>query len=86
MFFTFVVAQCFLTMLCHMKFGLFIFFAAFVVAMTIFVYFMLPETKGISIDEMGSVWRSHSYWSRFVEHNDDNDVEMDQQIPPVHTH
>ncbi|KAM6581796.1 hypothetical protein CsatA_005570 [Cannabis sativa] len=47
MIFTFVVAQIFLTMLCHFKFGLFIFFAFFVVIMSIFVYFFLPETKVI---------------------------------------
>ncbi|KAK2383063.1 sugar carrier protein C [Trifolium repens] len=73
MFCTFFVAQVFLTLLCHMKFGLFIFFAFFVVVMTIFVYFMLPETKGIPIEEMGKVWKGHSYWSRFVD-NDDKGV------------
>ncbi|CAI0406891.1 unnamed protein product [Linum tenue] len=67
MIFTFAVAQIFLMMLCRLKFGLFLFFAFFVVAMSIFVYFFLPETKGIPIEEMGRVWRSHWYWSRFVE-------------------
>ncbi|XP_004505018.1 sugar carrier protein C-like [Cicer arietinum] len=67
---TFFVAQVFLTMLCHMKFGLFIFFAFFVVVMTLFVYFMLPETKGIPIEEMSGVWKAHSYWSRFVDNHD----------------
>nr|CAD30830.1 monosaccharide-H+ symporter [Datisca glomerata] len=66
MIFTFAIAQIFLTMLCHLKFGLFIFFAFFVVVMSIFVYFFLPETKGIPIEEMGRVWKSHWYWSRFV--------------------
>ncbi|OWM77539.1 sugar carrier protein C [Punica granatum] len=66
MIFTFAVAQVFLTMLCHLKFGLFIFFAFFVVVMSIFVYFFLPETKGIPIEEMGRVWKTHWYWSRFV--------------------
>jgi hypothetical protein len=61
MFFSFVVGQIFLTMLCHMKFGLFIFFAFFVVVMTIYIYFMLPETKGIPIEGMSRVWKSHSY-------------------------
>ncbi|KAF8029672.1 hypothetical protein BT93_E2179 [Corymbia citriodora subsp. variegata] len=72
MFFTFIIAQIFLTMLCHMKFGLFLFFAFFVLIMSIFIYFMLPETKGIPIEEMAMVWRKHWYWSRYV--GNDNDV------------
>ncbi|MBA0568639.1 hypothetical protein Golob_006117 [Gossypium lobatum] len=67
MMFTFLVAQVFLTMLCHLKFGLFMFFAFFVVIMSIFVYYFLPETKGIPIEEMNQVWKSHWYWSRFME-------------------
>ncbi|XP_062087352.1 sugar carrier protein C [Humulus lupulus] len=70
MIFTFIVAQIFLTMLCHLKFGLFIFFAFFVVIMSIFVYFFLPETKGIPIEEMNQIWRSHWYWSRFLSDED----------------
>lgn len=61
MFFTFLVSQIFLTMLCHMKFGLFIFFAFFVVVMTFYIYFMLPETKGVPIEGMSRVWKSRSY-------------------------
>ncbi|TYI23252.1 hypothetical protein ES332_A06G152000v1 [Gossypium tomentosum] len=67
MMFTFLVAQVFLTMLCHLKFGLFMFFAFFVIIMSIFVYYFLPETKGIPIEEMNQVWKSHWYWSRFME-------------------
>ncbi|XP_022955194.1 sugar carrier protein C isoform X2 [Cucurbita moschata] len=70
MFFTFVIAQVFLTMLCHMKFGLFIFFAFFVVVMSIFVALFLPETKGIPIEEMSQVWKKHWYWRRFVRDTD----------------
>lgn len=66
MFFTFVVAQVFLNMLCHFKFGLFLFFGFFVVVMTAFIFFFVPETKGIPIEEMGQVWKTHWYWSRFV--------------------
>ncbi|KAJ7968456.1 sugar transporter 1 [Quillaja saponaria] len=66
MIFTFLIAQIFLTMLCHLKFGLFLVFAFFVVIMSFFVYFFLPETKGIPIEEMGNVWKTHWYWSRFV--------------------
>ncbi|KAJ1391678.1 Sugar/inositol transporter [Sesbania bispinosa] len=80
MLFTFFVAQVFLTMLCRLKFGLFIFFAFFVLVMTIFVYFMLPETKGIPIEEMSKVWKAHPYWSKFVEDDDNGGggVEMDR--------
>ncbi|KAK4595625.1 hypothetical protein RGQ29_013919 [Quercus rubra] len=66
MLFTFIVAQLFLTMLCHLKFGLFILFAFFVVLMTLFVYFFLPETKNIPIEEMTSVWKEHWFWRRFM--------------------
>ncbi|KAI9080503.1 hypothetical protein K1719_037469 [Acacia pycnantha] len=66
MIFTFLIAQVFLLMLCHLKFGLFFFFAAFVLIMTIFIAFFLPETKGVPIEEMNSVWKSHWFWNKFV--------------------
>ncbi|XP_076940877.1 sugar carrier protein C-like [Bidens hawaiensis] len=66
MFFTFLIAQSFLTMLCHLKFGIFLFFALWVVVMTMFVYMFLPETKNIPIEEMAIVWKNHWFWSRFV--------------------
>ncbi|CAN4116416.1 unnamed protein product [Withania somnifera] len=76
MLFTFGVAQTFLKMLCGMKFGLFIFFGGFVFIMTLFVYFFLPETKNIPIEEMSHVWREHWYWKKFVD--DDDAVSMPQ--------
>ncbi|KAG5614007.1 hypothetical protein H5410_013831 [Solanum commersonii] len=66
MIFTFIVAQVFLTLLCHLKFGLFIFFAFFVCVMTVFIYFFLPETKNVPIEEMVVVWKQHWFWSRFM--------------------
>lgn len=70
MFFTFVIAQVFLTMLCHFKFGLFLFFAFFVVIMSVFVYFFLPETRGIPIEEMSIVWKNHWYWGKYIPDDD----------------
>uniref|UniRef100_A0A0C9RGV6 TSA: Wollemia nobilis Ref_Wollemi_Transcript_25410_1781 transcribed RNA sequence n=1 Tax=Wollemia nobilis TaxID=56998 RepID=A0A0C9RGV6_9CONI len=64
--FTFVIAQAFLAMLCKFKFGIFLFFAGWVVIMTVFVYFFLPETKNIPIEEMTRVWREHWFWGRIV--------------------
>ncbi|KAK1440332.1 hypothetical protein QVD17_06157 [Tagetes erecta] len=66
MIFTFFIAQIFLQMLCALRFGLFIFFMFWVVVMTIIIYYFLPETKGIPIEEMAGIWREHWYWKRFV--------------------
>uniref|UniRef100_A0A2P2IUV1 Major facilitator superfamily (MFS) profile domain-containing protein n=2 Tax=Rhizophora mucronata TaxID=61149 RepID=A0A2P2IUV1_RHIMU len=63
---TFVLSQTFLTMLCHFKFGTFLFYAGWIAVMTIFVIFFLPETKGIPLDSMYAVWERHWYWQRFV--------------------
>ncbi|KAG8373719.1 hypothetical protein BUALT_Bualt11G0054000 [Buddleja alternifolia] len=68
---TFVIGQFFLTMLCAMKYWLFIFFACFVVVMTVYCYFFMPETKNIPIEEMTQVWREHWYWRRYMSDPDD---------------
>ncbi|KAM6543916.1 hypothetical protein CsatB_008363 [Cannabis sativa] len=63
---TFVLSQTFLTMLCHFKYGTFLFYAGWIAAMTVFVVLFLPETKGIPLDSMATVWERHWYWGRFV--------------------
>ncbi|KAI3924346.1 hypothetical protein MKW98_032547 [Papaver atlanticum] len=62
---TFVLAQTFLTMLCRFKFGIFLFYAVWIVMMTGFVAVFLPETKGVPLESMHTVWEQHWYWSRF---------------------
>ncbi|GKV33865.1 hypothetical protein SLEP1_g42313 [Rubroshorea leprosula] len=64
--FTFIVAQTFLTMLCHFKSGIFFFFGGWVIVMTAFVYFLLPETKNVPIEQMDKVWREHWFWKEIV--------------------
>ncbi|CAD5169520.1 unnamed protein product [Musa acuminata subsp. malaccensis] len=73
MLFTFMVAQAFVAALCHLKFGLFYLFAAWVVVMTVFVAFFLPETKNVPIEEMILVWQQHWYWGKFIADEDVND-------------
>ena len=46
---TFVVGQSFLSMMCAMKFGIFLFFAGMVCLMSVFVYVVLPETQGVPL-------------------------------------
>ncbi|KAL6131815.1 hypothetical protein ACLB2K_070188 [Fragaria x ananassa] len=64
--FTFIVAQTFLAMLCHFKAGIFFFFGGWVMVMTLFVYFFLPETKNVPMETMESVWVEHWFWRRIV--------------------
>lgn len=78
MLFTFVIAQAFLSMMCHMKAGIFFFFAAWIVVMATFVIFLLPETKNVPIDEMTErVWKKHWYWKRFVDHGENQNKTRD---------
>jgi hypothetical protein len=34
--------------------------------MTAFVYLLLPETKGVPIEQVEKVWREHWFWRRVV--------------------
>ncbi|KAI3912592.1 hypothetical protein MKW92_030829 [Papaver armeniacum] len=70
MIFTIVIAKTFFTMLCHLKAAIFFFFGGWVFAMTVFVYFFLPETMNIPMEQMVKVWREHWFWKRFVGEED----------------
>ena len=73
---TFIIAQAFLTMLCHMRAYIFFFFAAWLVIMNVSVMAMLPETKGIPIDEMVErAWMQHWFWKRFYKSAGAGDIE-----------
>ncbi|KAK8681530.1 hypothetical protein V6N13_053932 [Hibiscus sabdariffa] len=63
---TFVLSQTFLSMLCHFKYGAFLFYAAWITFMTVFVALFLPETKGIPLHSMNVIWQNHWYWRRFI--------------------
>lgn len=63
---TFIIGQCFLSMLCSMEYGIFLFFAGFCIIMTIFVIFFVPETRGVPIEEIMAVsFGQHWFWKRF---------------------
>uniref|UniRef100_A0A0E0B2Y5 Major facilitator superfamily (MFS) profile domain-containing protein n=2 Tax=Oryza glumipatula TaxID=40148 RepID=A0A0E0B2Y5_9ORYZ len=66
LFFTFVIAQAFLSLLCALKFGIFLFFAGWITVMTVFVHVFLPETKGVPIEEMVLLWRKHWFWKKVM--------------------
>lgn len=66
LFFTALVAQCFLASLCHLRFGIFVLFACLIVIMTLFIYFLLPETKQVPIEEIYLLWEQHWFWKKIV--------------------
>ncbi|KAF3784690.1 D-xylose-proton symporter [Nymphaea thermarum] len=73
LFFLIAITQAVLSMLCHFKFGLFFFFAGWILIMTAFIFFLLPETKNIPIEEMTLVWREHWFWKRILLPADDGE-------------
>ncbi|MFQ6619283.1 hypothetical protein Gotur_001108 [Gossypium turneri] len=77
--FTFIIAQSFLAMLCRFKSGIFFFFGGWVMVMTAFVYFLLPETKNVPIEQMEKVWNDHWFWKRIVGEMDDEKKAYTQQ-------
>ncbi|KAH7511961.1 sugar transport protein 14 [Ziziphus jujuba] len=64
--FTALIAQCFLASLCHLKYGIFLVFGGLIFLMSCFVYFLLPETKQVPIEEIYLLWEKHWFWKRFV--------------------
>ncbi len=64
--FNFVIIQSFLSMLCSLKWGLFVFFAIWNFFMPFLVFLYVPETKGVPIEEMELVWKRHWFWKRFM--------------------
>ncbi|KAL2533150.1 Sugar transport protein 14 [Abeliophyllum distichum] len=67
MIFTAVVAQFFLAALCHLKYGIFLLFAVLIITMASFIFFLLPETKQVPIEEIHLLWQKHWFWKRYCE-------------------
>ncbi|XP_062224030.1 sugar transport protein MST3-like [Phragmites australis] len=81
MFFTAFIGQIFLTLLCHLRFGLFYFFGGWVLLMTLFIAMLLPETKNVPVEDVAHVWRKHWFWRKFVvDTSDARGAEMRKKI------
>ncbi|KAE9607563.1 putative major facilitator, sugar transporter, major facilitator superfamily [Lupinus albus] len=66
MIFTALVAQLFLLSLCHLRYGIFLLFAGLIVFMSCFVFFLLPETKQVPIEEVYLLFENHWFWKKIV--------------------
>jgi sugar porter (SP) family MFS transporter len=82
-FAVFITTQSFLVMLCSMQWGAFLFFALFDILMTVFAWMLIPETKGVPIENMRDVWKMHWFWgTRFVQCEEGDGLvkeELDEQ-------
>lgn len=76
----FVELQVFIALLCAMKYGVFLFYAGWLLVMTIFMAAFLPETKGVPLEAMRSVWTQHWYWKKHV-----SDAKQESEISAVST-
>ncbi|OEL26958.1 Sugar transport protein 5 [Dichanthelium oligosanthes] len=63
---SFMQTQVFTAMLCTMKYAIFLYYSGWVLAMTVFIALFLPETKGLPLEAMRSVWAGHWFWRRFA--------------------
>ncbi|BDA41261.1 Sugar transport protein MST3 [Coccomyxa sp. Obi] len=59
---SFLVGQCFNRMLCSMEFGVFFFFAGWMVLMTLYVACFLPETKDLGVENVMVAWDTVPSW------------------------
>lgn len=64
---TFVIGQTFLTMLCAMEWGVFLFFAGLLCISGTLIYFFLPETKGYGIEHIYTRLERHWFWRRYAD-------------------
>jgi len=64
--FSFIIGQVFLSMLCAMKWGVFLFFAGWVIIMTLFIFFFVPETKGIPVERVHVTFARHRMWTKLM--------------------
>ncbi|XP_051149103.1 sugar transport protein 14 [Andrographis paniculata] len=72
MIFTALIAQCFLAALCHLKYGIFLLFAGLIFLMSCFIYFLLPETKQVPIEEIYLLFENHWFWKRYCKPEEDD--------------
>ncbi|GFP92075.1 sugar transport protein 14 [Phtheirospermum japonicum] len=74
MTFTALIAQSFLAALCYLKYGIFLLFAGLIFIMSCFVYFLLPETKQVPIEEIHLLWQDHWFWKRYCKPEDNDGI------------
>lgn len=87
--FSFVIGQTYLNILCGLKWRIFLIFASMVVIMTLFVFFLFPESNGIPIELCPFIFKDHWFWSKWATTHDSitfqeefvrNSIEINNEI------
>ncbi|KAB8269767.1 general substrate transporter [Aspergillus minisclerotigenes] len=60
----FVIARSFPYMIRNIKFGTYFLFASFLTLAIPFVWLMVPETKGLKLEEVDDVFKNRTFWGR----------------------
>ena len=58
--------QAFLSMMCGMEWGVFLFFAAWIILMTVCVFVFLPETKNVPVESVPALFARHPIWRKVM--------------------
>ena len=58
-----------------LQWGTFLFFAGCVAVMTILVAFLLPETKGMPLEQINGIWARHPVWGKVVRQDSGREME-----------
>jgi len=72
---SFIIGQTFVSMLCAMEWGVFLFFAGWVAIMSTFVFFFVPETKGVPVEKVQILFARHKIWRKLMGHHADDILE-----------
>lgn len=64
--FNFVIARSVPYMITNIQFGTYFVFAAFITISIPFVWFMVPETKGLKLEDMDEIFNGPGMWGRRV--------------------
>jgi len=75
--FSFVIGQTFISMLCAMEWGVFLFFAGFVVIMSVFVYFFVVETRHVPVERVPLLFARHHLWKKLMGAEATEEIEND---------
>lgn len=79
---SFVISQCFLGMLCAMRYYVFFFFAGWLVVMGVFVALLVPETRGVPLELVEEKFKEHRVWGKVCKVNQHTHVDSGSTHAP----